>query len=143
MKIGNVKLENNLILGPMDGVTDIGFRLLCKKYGASLVYTEMVNSEALIRNNNSAKFKAKICEEENKSLAKTIIIEFLYYYSQVTYYIFKNNYYFMMGDNRYDSRDSRYVGMIPENRIIGRTKRILFSTHNNIFQWNRLFKRLI
>ncbi len=59
------------------------------------------------------------------------------------HYIFKNNYYFMMGDNRYDSRDSRYVGMIPENRIIGRTKRILFSTHNNIFQWNRLFKRLI
>lgn len=58
------------------------------------------------------------------------------------YYEFRNNYYFMMGDNRYYSKDSRFVGMIPESMIIGCTKRILFSTHNGTFQWSRLYKKL-
>lgn len=47
MKIGNVQLKNNIFLAPMAGITDLPFRLMCKKYGAGLVYTEMVSSKAL------------------------------------------------------------------------------------------------
>ena len=38
-----------LFLAPMEDVTDIGFRLLCKRFGASMVYTEFVSAEALVR----------------------------------------------------------------------------------------------
>ncbi len=47
MKIGNVSLDNNIFLAPMAGVTDLPFRLICKKYGAGLVYSEMVSSKAI------------------------------------------------------------------------------------------------
>ncbi|MCR8667556.1 signal peptidase I [Aestuariibaculum sp. M13] len=58
----------------------------------------------------------------------------------LTKYIFKRNYYFMLGDNRNDSRDSRYMGFIPEENIIGKVSCILFSNKDGCFQWNRLFK---
>lgn len=55
MKIGRVELENNLILAPMAGVTDLPFRLLCKEQGAGLVCTEMVSAKAITyRNRNTA-----------------------------------------------------------------------------------------
>lgn len=57
-------------------------------------------------------------------------------------YRFKNDYCFVMGDNRKQSEDSRYIGFIPENRIIGKATHILFSTHNDRFQWTRCLKRL-
>ena len=47
MKIGNVVLDNNIFLAPMAGVTDLPFRLICKKFGAGLVYSEMVSSKAI------------------------------------------------------------------------------------------------
>ena len=47
LKIGNVELENNIILAPMAGVSDLPFRVICKKFGPSLVCTEMVSSKAL------------------------------------------------------------------------------------------------
>ena len=43
LKIGNVELENNIFLAPMAGITDLPFRLVCKKYNPGLVYTEMVS----------------------------------------------------------------------------------------------------
>ena len=43
LQIGNVTLENNLVLGPMAGVTDLPFRLLCKEQGAGLLCMEMVS----------------------------------------------------------------------------------------------------
>lgn len=46
LKIGNVTLENNLILAPMAGVTDLPFRLLCKEQGAGLICTEMVSCKS-------------------------------------------------------------------------------------------------
>lgn len=46
LKIGNVELENNLILAPMAGVTDLPFRLLCKEQGCGLMYTEMGQRES-------------------------------------------------------------------------------------------------
>lgn len=51
MKIGKLNLHGNLVLAPMSGVTNLPLRLLCKKYGASLVYSEMISSEAVVREN--------------------------------------------------------------------------------------------
>ena len=48
----------------MEDVTDIGFRLLCKRYGAAMVYTEFVSAEALVRNVNSTVKKLTISDEE-------------------------------------------------------------------------------
>ena len=49
LKIGNVELENNIILAPMAGVTDLPFRKICKKYGnPGLVCNEMVSSKAIV-----------------------------------------------------------------------------------------------
>ena len=47
LQIGNVTLENNLILAPMAGVTDLPFRSICKEFEPGLVCTEMVSSKAI------------------------------------------------------------------------------------------------
>ena len=65
MKIGNIDLgERPVFLAPMEDVTDIGFRLLCKRYGASMVYTEFVSAEALVRDVKSTVRKLTIADEE-------------------------------------------------------------------------------
>jgi nifR3 family TIM-barrel protein len=65
MKIGNIDLgERPILLAPMEDVTDIGFRLLCKRFGASMVYTEFVSAEALIRDVKSTIKKLTISDEE-------------------------------------------------------------------------------
>ena len=46
----------------------------------------------------------------------------------------------MMGDNRHDSYDSRYLGMIPKELMIGKVQCVLFSNKDNHFNWDRLFK---
>ena len=53
-----------MFLAPMEDVTDIGFRLLCKRFGASMVYTEFVSAEALIRDVQSTVRKLTISDEE-------------------------------------------------------------------------------
>ena len=55
LKIGNVTLPNNLILGPMAGVTDLPFRLLCKEQGAGLLCMEMVSAKAILYKNKNTK----------------------------------------------------------------------------------------
>lgn len=55
LKIGNVALENNILLAPMAGITDSAFRKVCKKYGAGLVCTEMVSSKGLFFNDEKTK----------------------------------------------------------------------------------------
>ena len=65
MQIGNISLaERPLFLAPMEDVTDIGFRMLCKRYGASMVYTEFVSAEALVRSVESTVKKLTISDEE-------------------------------------------------------------------------------
>lgn len=63
-KIGNVELENNLILAPMAGVTDLPFRLLCKRQGAGLLCMEMVSAKAIYYNNKNTEALMEINEEE-------------------------------------------------------------------------------
>lgn len=64
MRIGNVKLENNLILAPMAGVTDLPFRLLCKEQGCDLVCMEMISAKAIQYNNKATEKMMEIWEEE-------------------------------------------------------------------------------
>ena len=65
MKIGNVEFgERPVFLAPMEDVTDIGFRLLCKRFGAAMVYTEFVSAEALIRDVKSTISKLTISDVE-------------------------------------------------------------------------------
>ncbi len=71
MKIGNVEIENNVFLAPMAGITDLPFRLMCKKYGAGLVYTEMVSSKALFYGDEKTK-KLLLSEKKEKPLAVQI-----------------------------------------------------------------------
>lgn len=64
MKIGTIELEHPLALAPMEDVTDIPFRRICKERGADLVYTEFTNCEALARNVKRSLEKIRIEEDE-------------------------------------------------------------------------------
>ena len=65
MKIGQIDFgERPLFLAPMEDVTDIGFRRLCKRFGASMVYTEFVSAEALVRDVKSTVKKLTISDDE-------------------------------------------------------------------------------
>ena len=65
MKIGNIEFGNKpLFLAPMEDVTDIGFRMLCKRYGAAMIHTEFVSAEALVRSIKSTVNKLTISDEE-------------------------------------------------------------------------------
>ncbi|MDE6896429.1 MAG: tRNA dihydrouridine synthase DusB, partial [Lachnospiraceae bacterium] len=64
LKIGNVTLENNLILAPMAGVTDLPFRLLCKEQGAGLLCMEMVSAKAIYYRNRNTEALLSIDERE-------------------------------------------------------------------------------
>lgn len=65
MKIGNIEFgPYPVFLAPMEDVTDIGFRLLCKQMGAAMVYSEFVAADALIRMVNKSLMKLQVCEEE-------------------------------------------------------------------------------
>ncbi len=65
IKIGNLSFENNIFLAPMAGVTDLAFRLMCKKWGAGLVYSEMVSAKALSFNDKKTYSLMETREEEN------------------------------------------------------------------------------
>ncbi len=65
MKIGSIDLgERPVLLAPMEDVTDISFRLMCKRFGADMVYTEFVSSDALIRSVNKTRQKLDVSDEE-------------------------------------------------------------------------------
>ena len=65
MNIADISFGNKpLFLAPMEDVTDIGFRTLCKRFGAAMVYTEFVSAEALIRDVKTTLRKLTICDEE-------------------------------------------------------------------------------
>ncbi len=64
LQIGNVTLENNLILAPMAGVTDLPFRLLCKEQGAGLLCMEMVSAKAIFYGNKNTEKLLEIHSQE-------------------------------------------------------------------------------
>ena len=65
MKIGTLDLgDRPVVLAPMEDVTDIGFRLLCRRLGASMVYSEFVAADALVRMVNKSLEKLTVCQAE-------------------------------------------------------------------------------
>ena len=64
LKIGNIELENRYILGPMAGVTDLPFRLLCREQGAGLLCMEMVSAKAIYYNNRNTESLLEIHPDE-------------------------------------------------------------------------------
>lgn len=65
MKISNIDLgDRPVVLAPMEDVSDQAFRLLCKEFGASMVYSEFVSADALIRSVNRSLQKITVCDEE-------------------------------------------------------------------------------
>lgn len=65
MNIGNVSLDNRVFLAPMAGVTDLPFRLICKRKGCGMLYSEMINAKALCYNDENTKKMTKIEDEEH------------------------------------------------------------------------------
>ncbi len=64
MQIGNFKTENNVFLAPMAGVTDMPFRKICRRYGAGLVYSEMVSAKGLYYNDKKTAELMRIDDDE-------------------------------------------------------------------------------
>ena len=65
LKIGNLEIENNILLAPMAGITDLAYRIICKKYSnPGLVYTEMISSKALYYGDEKTKKLLDISEEK-------------------------------------------------------------------------------
>lgn len=64
LEIGNIKLENNIFLAPMAGITDLPFRKICKKFNPGLMYTEMASSKALHYNDQKTEKLLEIEEIE-------------------------------------------------------------------------------
>ncbi len=65
MKIGNFEIDNGIFLAPMEDVSDYPFRMICKKLGADVVYSEFISSEALVRDAEKAFKKMTIHPEEH------------------------------------------------------------------------------
>lgn len=64
MNIGKLRLNGNLVLAPMADITNLPFRMLCKRYGASLVYSEMIASDAVVRHSTKSIVRGRICNDE-------------------------------------------------------------------------------
>lgn len=70
MQIGNVKFKNNVFLAPMAGVTDMAFRILCKRQNCGLTYTEMVSAKGLHYKSNNTAVLLDISEEEKPAVTQ-------------------------------------------------------------------------
>ncbi len=63
-KIGDIEIGNGIFLAPMEDVCDLPFRVVCKRLGADIVYTEFIASEGIIRESRTSKRKMIVAEEE-------------------------------------------------------------------------------
>lgn len=64
LNIGNLKLENNILLAPMAGITDLPFRLICERFNPGITTTEMVSSKAILYNDEKTKKLMNITNEK-------------------------------------------------------------------------------
>jgi tRNA-dihydrouridine synthase B len=65
LDIGSISVENGVLLAPMEDVTDMPFRIICKRMGADIVYTEFISSDGLIRDARRSLEKLELAEEEH------------------------------------------------------------------------------
>ena len=64
MKIADMKIPGNILLAPMANVTNLPFRLMCRRYGASITYSEMISADAVIYGNQKTLNRGLSCEDE-------------------------------------------------------------------------------
>jgi len=145
-----VIIDNNMISN--DGVTrflienqlfphDSSLHWTLEKYGPLYVPAKGDSIELTEKNKH---WYAEILQLENPG-GKVIDSAFAANGKNITTYVFKKNYYFVLGDNFYNSFDSRFWGFVPEENIIGEVKGILFSINPDKvgfrkFRFNRFFK---
>ncbi len=119
-----------------------------KKYPWSIdefgpIYVPMKGDSIVITTDNLVLYKKIIEDDENNKIA--IVGKDIYINDKLCKtYTFKMNYYFMMGDNRDNSADSRYWGFVPENHIVGKMVMVLCSFNNegsffSRIRWKRMF----
>ncbi|GAB1430354.1 tRNA dihydrouridine synthase DusB [Ignavibacteria bacterium] len=65
LNIGNITVQNGVLLAPMEDVTDLPFRVICKRMGADIVYTEFISSDGLIRDARRSMEKLRLSDEEH------------------------------------------------------------------------------
>lgn len=70
MKIGNIEIDRPIALAPMEGITDLPFRVMCRRMGAGLVYSEFIAAEALIRDSVKSQRKMVIHDEERPAFVQ-------------------------------------------------------------------------
>lgn len=97
-----------------------------------------------LNESNFALYKSVICYFDGNSDAKEVNGKIILDGKAITSYTFKQDYYFMMGDNRHGSDDSRFWGFVPEDHIVGKAVFIWMSIDKdgsflNKIRWNRLF----
>ncbi len=66
LQIGNVTVENNIVLAPMAGITDLPFRIIAKEYGAGLTFTEMASAKAIFYGDEKTNKLLKMQGESGK-----------------------------------------------------------------------------
>ena len=71
LKIGNLHIKNPIFLAPMAGITDYPYRMICKKYGAGVVYTEFVSANGIIRENQKTLDMIKF---ENSETVNSLLV---------------------------------------------------------------------
>ncbi len=118
------------------------FRWTIDNYGPILI--PFKGMEIILDDFNYALYKRTINQLEGHKLTKSEGRFYLDGIEMKMYtYTFKNNYYFMMGDNRNNSNDSRYWGLVPEEKIVGKASFVLFSNDWRGFKFNRLFSKIL
>jgi len=122
--------------------------LFCKVPNKQWTYDTMgpfvVPKKGMLIHLNSETFSLYQTTINGPENAKVTFLDGNYYFDnkKIDTYTFKQDYYFMMGDNRKGTMDSRSWGFVPETNIIGKVQCVLFSQKDNEFQWDRLFKML-
>lgn len=104
------------------------------------IYIPKKNDTIALNDRNLALYSSLIKLEEPKAtfLNSKLLINNI----EQSTYCFKENYYFMLGDNRDLSIDSRYWGLVPESHIVGKASFVLFAKTAKGFNWNRLLKAI-
>lgn len=105
----------------------------------TLVPFKGLSVKLTVKNFNNYKHVINCFEKANISVNEN---KFIQNNQEIFYYIFKDDYYYFMGDNRHSSFDSREFGFIPKQNILGNAFCIAFSVDANGVRWNRIFEIL-
>ncbi len=139
--VANVTTEQAKRLENLDVVNRVVLATRAKNQGDPMIFPEMNQSswntdyygpiylprkgDQILLNETNARLYAKCIESENESAELRDIATFVNE-EEIEKYVFKENYYFMMGDNRHNSMDSRYLGFVPEKLIVGKALYVLW-----------------